>query len=151
MNSESWNRLFSQEELIAANERYEAQQFAERQRKLAEIQADYQREEAERTRISQEKPFVYQARAPELWAARANQPIHRRWERVHGHYVLTQQERERLAAKVQALLELARGRQAEITVSELSQITGMSEGWVRKHLRQNGIRLVSQRQKRKNP
>ena len=39
-------------------DRAQAQEFAERQRKPAEMRANYQRAEAERTGIPQKKPFV---------------------------------------------------------------------------------------------
>ena len=151
MNSESCGRLFSREELQAMYDRARAQQFAERQRALAEMQADYQRAGAERAGLPEKKPFVYQGRSPEQWAARADQQTHRRWQKTNGHYTLSPEERARLAEKVKTLLELAREFEAETDVEELSKTSGMSESWVRKHLREAGIRLASQRQKRENP
>lgn len=148
MNSGSWNRLFSREELIAASDRYEAQQFAERQRKLAEMRADCQRAEAERTGIPEKKPFVYQARTPELWAARADQPGYH-WERLHGHFVLSQQDRARLAAKARTLLEVVE-EFPDCTIQELSEAISMSESWVRRRLKLAGVVLASQRRKWKN-
>ena len=65
-----FNRLIPEADLIAANERYEAEQFAERQRKLAEIQADHAQKDAERAAIPEKKPFVYRARTPEQWESR---------------------------------------------------------------------------------
>ena len=65
-----FNRLIPEADLIAANERYEAEQFAERQRKLAEILAGQAQTDAERATISEKKPFVYRARTPEQWEAR---------------------------------------------------------------------------------
>jgi hypothetical protein len=77
MNPKPCGRLFPMEELIAAQEKYEKEEFEKKQRKLAEIRA-----EAERAPAEKKPPFVYQARSPELWDARANQvrqkPMRRR-------------------------------------------------------------------------
>lgn len=140
MNSESRNTLFSRDELITAAERYRAQQF-ERQRELAEMQANHQRAAAGRAGIPEKKPFVYQSRTPEQWAVRADQPTYR-WERLHGHFVLSQQDRARLAAKARILVEIVQsGEFPGCTVAELAEASGMSQSWVRKHLRQSGITL----------
>jgi hypothetical protein len=147
MNSESWNRLFSREELQVMYDRAQAQQFAERQRKLAEMQADYQRAEATKIAPREKSAFVYQVRAPELWAARADQQIHRRWQKINGHYTLSPEERARLAEKVQTLLELAVEYRDETDMEELAASADMSVSWVRKHLRKAGIRLPLRRQR----
>jgi hypothetical protein len=137
MNSESWNRLFSREELIAANERCEAQQFAERQ--VAEIQAEYQR--AKVVAPAEKPAFVYRSRPAADWDARAARPAYR-WERLHGHFVLSEQDRARLAVKARILVEIVQSEEFPgCTVAELAEASGMSQSWVRKHLRQSGITL----------
>ena len=64
---------------------------------------------------------------PEQWAVRADQPTYR-WERLHGHFVLSQQDRARLAAKARILVEIVRsGEFPGCTVAELAEASGMSQ------------------------
>lgn len=74
-----WNRLIPLADLIAAHERYEAQQAAARAKQLADDIALYERQKAERMSTPEKKPFIYRARTAEQWDARANQG---RWRPV---------------------------------------------------------------------
>lgn len=139
MNSESWGRLFSREELQAMYDRAQTQQFAERQRQLTEMQADYQRAQAEKIAPGQKSTFVYRARPAADWDARANQPTYRR---LHGHFALSDQDRSRIAAKVRILIEIVQSEEFPgCTVQELSEASGMSASWVSRTLTKNGIAL----------
>jgi hypothetical protein len=61
-NPRPWNRLIPRADLIAAHERYEAQQAAARAKQLADDIAFYARQKAERAATPEKKPFVYRAR-----------------------------------------------------------------------------------------
>jgi sRNA-binding protein len=135
-----FSSLFTPAELRAMQEGWERRQAAERDRKIAEMKTAHEQVERERDKAVPEKKFIYRPRTTEQWAARANQPTHRRWEKVHGHYVLTQQERARLAAKARILVEIVQsGEFPGCTVAELAEASGMSVSWVRKHLKAAGI------------
>jgi hypothetical protein len=95
----------------------------------------------------EDKVFVYQARSPELWAERANQRTSRRWEMSHGHWRLTAEGRKQLAEKVEAMLDLARKYQYETDMEELARNADRSVSWVRKHLAKAGIKLPLRRQR----
>jgi hypothetical protein len=145
-----FNSLFPLADLVAAREGHEREQAAEQQRKIVEMQAAHAQSEVKRVpAVREKKTFVYQARSPELWAARANQPTYH-WERLHGHFVLSQQDRARLAAKAKILVEIVQsGEFPGSTVAELAEASGMSQSWVRKHLRQAGITLAKPPRRRR--
>lgn len=167
----TWNRLFPEADVRRWEAEYRAQQLKERQEEVSRRIRAHERpapkEFVYRPRPEsdwdaraiqcepEEKPaFVYQVRSPELWAERAAQQIqtHRRWEMSpHGHWKLTAEGRRQLAEKVQAMLAHAREFQATITVKELAATSGRSEGWVRRHLKNNGITLEPQRRKGGKP
>jgi hypothetical protein len=103
-------------ELIASQERYEAKQAAERARKFAEMQTAH-------------GPFVYRARSPEQWEARAH----------------------RDPAKARILLEVA-AEFPDATATELATASGMSTSWVRRTLKKSGLSAAKPvRQKQVKP
>ena len=59
-----WNRLIPLADLLAAHERYEAQQAAARAKQLSDDIALYERQKAEHAATPEKKPFVYRGTHP---------------------------------------------------------------------------------------
>jgi hypothetical protein len=127
-----YSSLFTLAELLAMQKDYERKQAAERDRKLAEMQAAHGQAERERAAVP-EKKFVYRPRDPLLWDARANQQRQRPTYRGgSSRFTLSAQDRARFVAKVEILHQVIE-EWPDATVAELATASGMSESWVRKH------------------
>lgn len=128
--------LFTPAELQAMQEDWARKQAAERDRKLAEMQAAHRQAEAERA-VVPEKKFIYRPRDPALWDARANQqrqrPTYRGGRR---RFALSAEDRARFEAKVR-ILHKAVEEWPDATTEELVEASGMSASWVRKHRRKS--------------
>lgn len=172
----SYSSLFTMAELQAMQENWERKEADERDRKLAEMQAAHEEAKSKRTAIPTGKSaFIYQARTPEQWEARANQkrqrPIRRYGRKEETTMTLPGFEPEKLIEsreryerehpqprtkveisqeKVRVLLSI-RAKFPDLTVAELAESTERSPSWVRKTLRSHGVSLAGQRSRHAEP